>query len=653
MIDNKTISSLRMLSVDMIEKAKSGHPGLPLGSAPMLYTLYKDFLNFNPEKPKWINRDRFVLSAGHGSAILYSLLNLFGFDVSIDDIKNFRQWGSKTPGHPEYGDTDGVDATTGPLGQGITMAVGMALAEAHVRSHFTVDGWSPVDHYTYALVGDGCLMEGISHEAASFAGSFKLGRLIVLYDSNNISIEGNTDITFHDDTLKRFEAYGWHTQRVEDGNDIEKIKEAIENAKKDERPSIIEVKTVIGFGAGSVEGSEKSHGAPIGEDNRKALVEKIKWNETEEFTVPEDVKENAAKIVEEKKKIYVEYKKKLEEYESKNPEKYREYIDWIHFKHEADLSKLLDSKEKDATRSASGAALQKVAKAIPNMIGGSADLGPSNNSQIKDSGFISSSDYNERNIHFGVREFAMAAISNGISLHGGLKPFCATFFVFSDYMKPAMRLAALMNLPVTYILTHDSIGVGEDGPTHEPIEHLAMLRSLPNFSVIRPADFNETVHAWEVAQKATKPTALILSRQKLETLKIESENLKYGAYIAKTEKDKLDLVVVATGSEVGVTMEASKILEDKGYGVRVVSMPSWDLFDEQDEEYRESVLPCGVKTASVEALSTFGWDKYTKGGLKIGLDRFGASAPGSELFEHFGFTPEKIADKLESFIKEN
>lgn len=653
MIDNKTISSLRMLSVDMIEKAKSGHPGLPLGSAPMLYTLYKDFLNFNPEKPKWINRDRFVLSAGHGSAILYSLLNLFGFDVSIDDIKNFRQWGSKTPGHPEYGDTDGVDATTGPLGQGITMAVGMALAEAYMRSHFTVDGWSPVDHYTYALVGDGCLMEGISHEAASFAGSFKLGRLIVLYDSNNISIEGNTNITFHDDTLKRFEAYGWHTQRVEDGNDIEKIKEAIENAKKDERPSIIEVKTVIGFGAGSVEGSEKSHGAPIGEDNRKALVEKIKWNETEEFTVPEDVKENAAKIVEEKKKIYVEYKKKLEEYESKNPEKYREYIDWIHFKHEADLSKLLDSKEKDATRSASGAALQEVAKAIPNMIGGSADLGPSNNSQIKDSGFISSSDYNERNIHFGVREFAMAAISNGIALHGGLKPFCATFFVFSDYMKPAMRLAAVMNLPVTYILTHDSIGVGEDGPTHEPIEHLAMLRSLPNFSVIRPADFNETVHAWEVAQKATKPTALILSRQKLETLKMESENLKYGAYIAKTEKDKLDLVVVATGSEVGVTMEASKILEDKGYGVRVVSMPSWDLFDEQDKEYRESVLPCGVKTASVEALSTFGWDRYTKGGLKIGLDRFGASAPGSELFEHFGFTPEKIADKLESFIKEN
>ncbi len=653
MIDNKTISSLRMLSVDMIEKAKSGHPGLPLGSAPMLYTLYKDFLNFNPEKPKWINRDRFVLSAGHGSAILYSLLNLFGFDVSIDDIKNFRQWGSKTPGHPEYGDTDGVDATTGPLGQGITMAVGMALAEAHMRSHFTVDGWSPVDHYTYALVGDGCLMEGISHEAASFAGSFKLGRLIVLYDSNNISIEGNTDITFHDDTLKRFEAYGWHTQRVEDGNDTEKIKEAIENAKKDERPSIIEVKSVIGFGAGSVEGSEKSHGAPIGEDNRKALVEKIKWTEKEEFTVPEDVKENAAKIVEEKKKIYVEYKKKLQEYESKNPDKYREYIDWIHFKHEADLSKLLDSKEKDATRSASGAALQEVAKAIPNMIGGSADLGPSNNSQIKDSGFISSSDYNERNIHFGVREFAMAAISNGIALHGGLKPFCATFFVFSDYMKPAMRLAALMNLPVTYILTHDSIGVGEDGPTHEPIEHLAMLRSLPNFSVIRPADFNETVHAWEVAQKATKPTALILSRQKLETLKIESENLKYGAYIAKTEKDKLDLVVVATGSEVGVTMEASKILEDKGYGVRVVSMPSWDLFDEQDEEYRESVLPCGVKTASVEALSTFGWDKYTKGGLKIGLDRFGASAPGSELFEHFGFTPEKIADKLESFIKEN
>lgn len=653
MIDNKTISSLRMLSVDMIEKAKSGHPGLPLGSAPMLYTLYKDFLNFNPEKPKWINRDRFVLSAGHGSAILYSLLNLFGFDVSIDDIKNFRQWGSKTPGHPEYGETDGVDATTGPLGQGITMAVGMALAEAHMRSHFTVDGWSPVDHYTYALVGDGCLMEGISHEAASFAGSYKLGRLIVLYDSNNISIEGNTDITFHDDTLKRFEAYGWHTQKVEDGNDTEKIKEAIENAKKDNRPSIIEVKTIIGFGAGSVEGSEKSHGAPIGVDNRKVLVEKIKWAEKDEFNVPQDVRENAEKIVEEKKKVYDEYKKKLEEYESKNPEKYREYIDWIHFKHEADLSALLDSKDKDATRSASGTALQEVAKAIPNLIGGSADLGPSNKSEIKDGGFMSADNFGGRNIHFGVREFAMAAISNGIALHGGLKPFCATFFVFSDYMKPALRLAALMNLPITYILTHDSIGVGEDGPTHEPIEHLAMLRSLPNFSVIRPADFNETVYAWEVAQKAKKPTALILSRQKLETLKIESGNLKYGAYIAKKEKDKLDLVVIATGSEVGVTMEASKILEEKGYGVRVVSMPSWDLFDEQDKEYRENVLPCSVKTASVEALSTFGWDRYTKGGLKIGLDRFGASAPGSELFEHFGFTPEKIADKLESYIKEN
>lgn len=653
MIDNKTISSLRMLSVDMIEKANSGHPGLPLGSAPMLYTLYKDFLNFNPEKPKWINRDRFVLSAGHGSAILYSLLNLFGFDVSIDDIKNFRQWGSKTPGHPEYGETDGVDATTGPLGQGITMAVGMALAEAHMRSHFTVDGWSPVDHYTYALVGDGCLMEGISHEAASFAGSYKLGRLIVLYDSNNISIEGNTDITFHDDTLKRFEAYGWHTQKVEDGNDTEKIKEAIENAKKDNRPSIIEVKTIIGFGAGSVEGSEKSHGAPIGVDNRKVLVEKIKWAEKDEFNVPQDVRENAEKIVEEKKKVYDKYKKKLEEYESNNPEKYREYIDWIHFKHEADLSALIDSKGKDATRSASGTALQEVAKAIPNLIGGSADLGPSNKSEIKDGGFMSAYNFEGRNIHFGVREFAMAAISNGIALHGGLKPFCATFFVFSDYMKPALRLAALMNLPVTYILTHDSIGVGEDGPTHEPIEHLAMLRSLPNLSVIRPADFNETVYAWEVAQKATKPTALILSRQKLETLKIESGNLKYGAYIAKKEKDKLNLVVIATGSEVGVTMEASKILEEKGYGVRVVSMPSWDLFDEQDKEYRENVLPCGVKTASVEALSTFGWDRYTKGGLKIGLDRFGASAPGSELFEHFGFTPEKIADKLESYIKEN
>lgn len=651
MIDEKTISSLRMLSVDMIEKANSGHPGLPLGAAPMLYTLYKDFLNFNPRDPKWINRDRFILSAGHGSAILYSLLNLFGFDVSIDDIKNFRQLGSKTPGHPEYGETEGVDATTGPLGQGITMAVGMALAEEYLRNKFKVNDFSPVDHFTYALVGDGCLMEGISHEAASFAGSYKLGRLIVLYDSNNISIEGNTNLTFHDDTLKRFEAYGWHTQKVEDGNDIKEIHEAIRRAKEDDRPSIIEVKTVIGFGAGTVSGSEKSHGSPIGKENRAELVKKIKWEEKEAFTVPTDVREEADKVIKDKVLYYDEYKKNLELYKNENKDKYELFIKYLNNDFDLDLKSLINSKEKDATRSASGTALQEVSKSVLNLIGGSADLGPSNKSVINDSTFMSIGDFSGRNIHYGVREFAMAAITNGIILHGGLRAFCATFFVFSDYLKPAIRLASLMKVPAIYILTHDSIGVGEDGPTHEPIEQLAMLRSIPGVSVIRPADFNETVYAWEQAIHSKKPTALVLTRQKLDTLDIPSENLNRGAYIAKESSKDLDLVVIATGSEVGLSLKAASILEEKGVGVRVVSMPSWDIFDDESDEYKESILPSGVKTASVEALSTFGWDKYTKGGLKIGMESFGASGPGDELFDHFGFTPEKVAERLFKFVK--
>lgn len=652
MIDNKSINSLRMLSVDMIEKANSGHPGLPLGAAPALYTLYKDFLNFNPDHPKWMNRDRFVLSAGHGSAMLYSLLNLFGFDVTMDDLKNFRQLNSKTPGHPEYGHTVGVDATTGPLGQGLTMAVGMALAEAHLRETFKTDDFSPIDHYTYALVGDGCLMEGISHEAASFAGSLKLGRLIVLYDSNNISIEGSTDITFRDDTLKRFEAYGWQTLKVEDGNDTEAIRKSIEEAKNDDRPSIIEIKSVIGYGAGSVEGSEKSHGAPIGEENIKILKERLGWEYNEPFTVPDDVRLNAKKIVDEKIKVYDKYREGLAKYKEKYPDKYYEYMDYVHNNFKVDLSDMIDKKEKDATRSSSGAAIQELAKSIKNIIGGSADLGPSNKSEIKGEGFISADNYAVRNIHFGIREFAMAAISNGIALHGGLKPYNATFFVFSDYMKPAMRLSALMKLPVVYVLTHDSIGVGEDGPTHEPIEQLAMLRSIPGFSVIRPADYNETIYAWQIAIESEKPTALVLSRQGLETLKIDSKNLSKGAYIAKKEEKDLDVVIISTGSEVGASMKAAEILSEN-YGVRVVSMPSWDIFEAQSEEYKKEILPCGVKKVSVEALSTFGWDRYTKGGLKIGIDTFGASAPGNQLFDHFGFTPEKIAERIDKYLKEN
>ena len=643
-IDNLTVNTLRMLSVDMIGKANSGHPGLPLGAAPIAYALFRDHLNFNPQKPQWFNRDRFVLSAGHGSALLYSLIHLFGYDLTIDDLKEFRQLGSKTPGHPEYGHTVGVDATTGPLGQGIAMAVGMALAEAHLRERFKGEN-NPIDHYTYSIVGDGCLMEGISHEAASFAGAHKLGRLIVLYDSNNITIDGSTDITFIDDMLKRFESYGWHTQKIEDGTDVDAISKAIENAKKDDRPSIIEVKTVIGYGAGSVEGKNKSHGAPITVEDYEILKQRLDWN-YEPFTVPSEVTENIEKIVAEKVEKYNAYRKTLDDLKSTDNARYEKFVKFIHTEHDVDLKSILNAKDSDATRSASGAAIQEVAKQVQSLIGGSADLAGSNNTEIKGEAYISKDDYSPRNVHFGIRELAMAAISNGIALHGGLRPYCATFFVFSDYMKPAMRLSALMNVPVIYVLTHDSIGVGEDGPTHQPIEQLAMLRTIPNFTTIRPADYNETVVAWEVAIENKKPTALVLTRQKLPTLDIDATQLKKGAYIARKETNKLDAIVIATGSEVSVAIDAAKELDEQGIDVRVVSMPSWDLFEDQTCDYRLSVLPKDVPTISIEALSTFGWDKYTRGGEKIGINTFGASGKGTDLFKHFDITIDAVIDAV-------
>lgn len=648
-IDNLTINTLRMLSVDMIGKANSGHPGLPLGAAPMAYALFKDHLKFNPNKPHWSNRDRFVLSAGHGSALLYSLLHVFGYELSMDDLKDFRQLNSKTPGHPEYGHTLGVDATSGPLGQGLAMAVGMALAEAHLHDTFKGAN-NPVDHYTYALVGDGCLMEGISHEAASFAGSHKLGKLIVLYDSNNITIDGSTDITFADDTLKRFEAYGWHTQKVEDGTDIEAISTAISKAKEDDRPSLIEIKTVIGFGAGSVEGKNKSHGAPLKEDDYKILKERLGWN-YDSFTVPQEVRDHVKAIIDEKVKAYDEYKASLNELKTENSERYEKFVKFIHTEKDVDLSSLMDKKEKIATRAASGKAIQEVAKQVQSLVGGSADLAGSNNTTIDGQGFISKDDYSPRNIHFGIREFAMAAISNGMALHGGVRPYCATFFVFSDYMKAAMRLSALMDVPVVYVLTHDSIGVGEDGPTHQPIEQLAMLRSLPNFTTIRPADYNETIIAWEVAIKNHKPTALVLTRQGLPTLDINARDLVKGAYIAKKENEKLDAIVIATGSELSIAMDAAKELEVDGIGTRVVSMPSWDLFEDQTDEYKLSVLPKDTPKVSVEALSTFGWDKYTQGGIKLGMDSFGASGKGGDLFEHFKINSKSIVEAVKKSVK--
>lgn len=639
-IDSLTINTLRMLSVDMISKANSGHPGLPLGASPMLYSLFKDHLNFNPEDPNWINRDRFVLSAGHGSALMYSILHVFGYDLTMDDIKNFRQNGSKTPGHPEYGITVGVDASTGPLGQGLAMAVGLALAEAHLRDSLDCK-YNPIDHYTYAMVGDGCLMEGISHEAASFAGAHKLGRLIVLYDSNNVTIDGSTDITFIDDTLKRFESYGWHTQKVEDGMDIDAISKAISLAKEDDRPSIIEIKTIIGYGAGSVEGLNKSHGAPIGTDDYNILKERLKWS-YDPFTVPTEVKENMDKILAKKKSIYDEYQNRMKEH----PKCKAKLDELLNENMNVDLSNLLNKEEKIATRAASGKAIQEIAKSIKSIIGGSADLAGSNNTEIKGEPYISKDDYAPRNVHFGIRELSMTAIANGLALHGGVRPYIATFFVFSDYMKPAIRLAALMDLPVIYILTHDSIGVGEDGPTHQPIEQLAMLRTVPNLSVIRPADYNETLYAWEMALNNKKPTALVLTRQALPTLDMDASGLKKGAYIASPEKHRLDAIVIATGSEVQIAFNAQKTLKEQGIDIRVVSMPSWDLFEDQSYDYRNNILPEDVPTISIEALSTFGWDKYTRGGEKIGIDHFGASGKGSELFDFFRINEESIIEAV-------
>lgn len=644
---------MRMLSVDMIERAKSGHPGLPLGAAPMLYTLFQRHLKFHPTDPQWRNRDRFILSAGHGSALLYSALHLYGYDVTIEDLKAFRQVGSKTPGHPEYGHTPGVEATTGPLGQGLAMGVGMALAEAHLAEVLRGKNGTAIDHYTYVLAGDGCLMEGISHEAASFAGSHRLRKLIVLYDSNRITIEGDTQITFCDDTRKRFAAYGWNTILVEDGNDIALIDQAIQTAKASDRPTLIEVRTTIGYAAGTVAGTAAAHGAPIGSDNRKVLVDALGYT-SDPFAVDRDVLEHVAEARARNARRYEEELEEMSGLFAADLELKKRYGSLF----DGDLSSvdfcaLYNAPAEEATRSSSGRAIQEMAKAIPGLVGGSADLGPSNNSEIKGSPFMKAGDCSGRNIHFGVREFAMAAISNGLALHGGLCPYCATFFVFSDYMKAAIRLSALMKTKVIYILTHDSIGVGEDGPTHEPIEQLAMLRSIPGLQVIRPADANETMIAWQCALSYEGPTALILTRQKLRTLDIPFEEAWRGAYIASPEREKLDGILLATGSEVGPALEAQSMLFGEGIDVRVVSMPSWEIFAAQDEAYRERILPkdCS-RRVSFEALSTFGWSRWVPHGAAVGLDRFGLSGKGEELFRELGMTAEAVCEAMRHLIRD-
>lgn len=654
-IDNLTVNTIRVLSMEMVQKANSGHPGLPLGSAPMAYSLWKNCMNHNPKNPEWFNRDRFILAAGHGSALLYSLLHLFNYDVTMEDIKNFRQLGSKTPGHPEFGHTPGVEATSGPLGQGQAMAVGMALAESHLAAKFNKDGYNIVDHYTYVLDGDGSMMEGITNEAASFAGTNKLSKLIVLYDSNNITIEGDTDIAFKENVRERYEALGWDTFLVEDGNDIEKIAATIEEAKKTDKPALIEIITKIGYGT-CKEGSASSHGSPIGEEGIKEFKEKFGLSQ-EEFFVPEEVKLNMEKVVSEKVEKEEEWNKLYEEYKKAYPELAEELEKSINKTLHEEYVETEEFYQFDgdaATRALSGKVINRLADNVSNIIGGSADLAPSNKSNMDNRDSFSADNKAGSNIHFGIREHAMAAISNGISLHGGLIPYCATFFVFSDYMKPAMRMSAMMESQVIYVLTHDSIAVGEDGGTHQPIEQLAMLRSTPNMVTFRPADGKETAAAYSYAMnRKNGPTSIVLTRQKVKALDETSREALKGGYVLKDFGDKLDLVIIATGSEVELAMNSAEELNKKGYGVRVVSMPSMDLFEAQSKEYRNSVIPKEIrKRVSIEAAATAEWYKYVGlDGVTIGIDTFGTSAPGNLLFEKYGFTVENIVEKALNILK--
>ncbi|MPQ30807.1 transketolase [Clostridium estertheticum] len=653
-IEQLTVDTIRVLSAEAIQKANSGHPGLPLGVAPMAYTLWANHMKHNPNNSKWQDRDRFVLSAGHGSMLEYSLLNLFGYGLTIEDLKNFRQFGSLTPGHPEYGHTNGVEITTGPLGQGIANAVGMAIAESHLAAKFNTKKHAIVDHYTYAICGDGDNMEGISSEAASLAGTLGLSKLILMYDSNSISIEGSTDIAFTEDVSKRFEAYGWQVINVEDGNDMDAIGKAIETAKLElNKPTFIKIKTIIGFGCAKKQGLASAHGEPLGEDNITEMKKCMGWN-LAPFTVPDEVAKHMEIVKSKLSKKEETWNTLYAEYCKENPKLAKEYELWQSGDLSVDLLKveeLWKFEGKAATRNSSGAIINTLAKYVPNFIGGSADLAPSNKTYMKGLGDFSVDDRNGSNLHFGVREHAMAAIANGIYVHGGLKPFVSTFFVFSDYMKGAMRLSSLMGLPVTYVLTHDSIAVGEDGPTHEPIEHLAALRALPNFNVFRPADSRETAVGWYAAiTSKTTPTALILTRQNLPLYAETSIEALKGAYVLKTYEtpgQKPDIILMASGSEVEFIYEGAKLLNNKGIKARVISMPCLDLFEAQSKEYKESILPSSVRTRlAVEAAASFGWHKYVGlDGDVISIDRFGASGKAEILYKEFGFTTENVVSK--------
>ena len=656
-MSQQSVNAIKVLGVDAINKAKSGHPGVVMGAAPMAYSLFAKHLRVNPKKTDWINRDRFVLSAGHGSMLLYSLLHLSGFeDVSLEEVKNFRQWGSKTPGHPEFGHTKGVDATTGPLGQGISTAVGMALAERYLAAKYNKEGYELFDHYTYVICGDGDIMEGVASEAASFAAVQKLNKLVVLYDSNDICLDGETRDAFSENVRNRYEAYGWNTILVEDGADVEAVNVAIEKAKQSDKPTLIEVKTIIGAGSPNKQGTNGVHGAPLGEEETALFRKEIGWN-YEPFEIPEEVyadfKVNVADRGEtannEWEKLYNEYKEKFPELAAEL-EEVLSREDIKHLSKESFSFKNIG--EAQATRNSSQDAINSIAKVLPTFFGGSADLSHSNMTFIKGEGLQDDAHRTERNIQFGVREFAMATVLNGMMLHGGVRVFGGTFFVFSDYLKAALRLSALQNLPVTYVFTHDSIAVGEDGPTHEPIEHLASLRTIPNTYVFRPADATETQAAWYLAQNVNdKPTSIVLTRQNLPVLENSSfEKVAKGAYVVYETSSDFDTILIATGSEVALAVSVAQELEKEGMKVRVVSMPSIELFEEQSNEYKEALLPRNIRRrVSLEMGNTALWYKYVGlDGLAIGIDKFGASAPANKVIEEYGFSVEKVVARIKN-----
>ena len=660
-IDMTCVNAIRVLAADAIQKANSGHPGLPLGSAPMAYELWANHMNHNAKDPKWANRDRFILSGGHGSTLLYSLLHFYGYGLTMEDMKNFRQDGSLTPGHPEYRHTVGVEATTGPLGAGMGMAVGMAMAEAHLAATFNKPEYPVVDHYTFALGGDGCMMEGISSEAFSLAGTLGLSKLIIFYDSNRISIEGSTDIAFTENVQKRMEAFGFQTITVEDGNDLAAISQAIEAAKADKkRPSFITVKTQIGYGCPAKQGKASAHGEPLGEENVKALKENLGWAKPEEaFCIPDEVYAHYKELAAKGAAAEAKWDALFADYAAKYP---AEKQLWDKFHAPVDAKALLSDEsfwayedKAQATRGLSGTMINRIKDIMPQLIGGSADLAPSNKTHMKDEGDFSRDNYAGRNLHFGVRELAMAAIANGITLHGGLRTYVGTFFVFSDYIKPMVRLAALMGIPVTYVLTHDSIGVGEDGPTHEPVEQLAMFRAMPNVNVFRPADAIETAAGWYLAITSERtPTALVLTRQNLPQLPGSSKDALKGAYVVSASKQDIPAgILIASGSEVSLAIEAQEVLAKDGIDVRVVSMPCMDLFEQQDAAYKESVLPRAVRArVAVEAAMDFGWGRYVGlDGAAVTMKGFGASAPASVLFKKFGFTKEHVVETMKQVMQ--